>query len=272
MGPGIETESPRRSRWWTRARVLLAAGTLCAVAGVTALVWEPWVDGDPGRRDAGPVLVPASRTYPVLPDPYGDRYDAKLSPTLIRERQAFRQRVADVVQRHLPPGAAMAISELSFGDYRVTIDRNEYAITLYIDPIRPVRKPPKGVVTTMRSDSTPGLRPRQSIDRYDPRCKASPPRPPGLGCVDGALPNGEYAAVYFPEKADVPDSRPGTTGPSASFRYRNATVQLTVRTQEKSRAFPPIAGEQWLGVVTDRDFIELVDYCRAHPKLKGNGW
>ncbi|MFI6978708.1 hypothetical protein ACIBSV_08910 [Embleya sp. NPDC050154] len=195
-----------------------------------------------------------------------------MSPKLIRERHAFRQRVADVVQRHLPPGAAMAISELSFGDYRVTIDGKEYPVTLYIDPLRPARKPPKGVVMTMRSDPAPALRPRMSIDRYNPRCQPSPPRLPGLGCVDGALPNGEYAAVYFPEKTDVPDFRPGATGPSASFRYRNATVQLTVRTQEKSRAFPPIGGEQWLGVVTDRDFIELVDYWRAHPKLKGNGW
>ncbi|MFF7245349.1 hypothetical protein ACFZBU_15765 [Embleya sp. NPDC008237] len=247
-------------------RAVLAAGTPVVLAAAVLCAWQPWTD-DVDRAHAGPTLAPASRAYPVLPDPFGDRYDAGLSARLIRQRQAFRQSVADVLQRHLPPGAAVAVSELSFGDYRVTVGGKEYRVVLYIDPSRTGGRLPEGAVPMAGE-----LGPRLGADTYDPGCKPPAARPAGSGCVDGALPDGEFAAVHFPERTDLPVADPGKGGPFSSFRYRNGTVALGILAHEPSRTVAPITGEQWLGLVTDPSFVELVDYWRAHPELKGHGW
>ncbi|MFI1383985.1 hypothetical protein [Embleya sp. NPDC020886] len=264
-GPGpVRTGHPDRPR--TTIRVALALATSAAVAAAVLLAWPPWAGGDPDRVGAGPTLAPASRAYPVLPGPEDGRYDAELSGRLIRQRQAFRQKVAEVLQQHLPPGAAMAISESSFGDYRLTVDGTEYRVVLYIDPGRMGERSPKGAVA-MAS----GSRPQLGVDRYEPRCRPAPARAAGRGCVDGALPNGEFATVYFPERTDVPVG-PADWGVSSSFRYRGGRVDLGIVPHPRSRMVPAITGEQWLRLVTDPSFVELVDYWRAYPDLKGNGW
>ncbi|OPC77571.1 hypothetical protein B4N89_44600 [Embleya scabrispora] len=236
---------------------------MAAVVVGGAAVWRPWESGGSGPADDGAVLAAADRVYPVLSDPYGDRYNAKLSPTLIRQREAFRQRVAEVLQRHLPPTTAVAISEATFGDYRITADGREYRVGLNLDTVRVAKHPPKGVVH---------LVPDMSVDPYTPWCRPPDKREKDLGCVDGPLPGGGAVAVYFPARTDLPAAGVGTTGPSAVFRYRDAQVGLTAFAHPESRALPPITGDQWLAVVRDPSFLELVDYWRAHPTIKGHGW
>ncbi|GCD92480.1 hypothetical protein [Embleya hyalina] len=246
----------------TGGRVVVAGLVAAVVVGGTA-VWRPWGSGGSGREDDGAVLSAPGRVYPVLADPYGDRYNAKLSPTLIRRREAFRQRIAEVLQRHLPPPAAVAISEATSGDYRVTVDGREYRVGLNLDTVRVAKHPPKGMAHPV---------PDMSVDPYTPWCRPPEKRGRDLGCVDGSLPDGGAVAVHFPARADLPPAGIGTTGPSAVFRYRGAQVGLTAFADLESRSLPPITGEQWLAVVRDPSFLELVDYWRAHPTIKGHGW
>jgi hypothetical protein len=248
---------------------VLAGTGLCVVVAVTALLIGPWSASDSSHGDAGPTPAPAGRVHPVLPDPDGDRYHAKLSAEWIARRDAFRQKAADVIERLLPPGAVVAISETAIGDYRLTMDGADYAISFRVEPVRRGGPPKPGVVYAVPDLAAAGRPAYPGIEPYVPGCRPGRPRTPGIACLDSSLPTGDVVVVYFPERSGGPIPPGGAHGPSASFQYRGALVNLLAYADTRSRTTAPITGDQWLRLVTDPSFLELVDYWRTHREMNG---
>jgi hypothetical protein len=295
--PGALREGRRRR---IRSRAITGAVALGAAAAVLApaALLAPWGDARTGRaadRSVGEMpLVPASwptdqplaaptTAYPTVHvTPTNKEEVPKLDRNEVELQFAFKQKVADVLTKLLPPDAGrIVIPDTDLNAYWLVKGDRTYPITIRVDIGNGSMPPGMGNQPCAA---------RAALGSIEP-------------CADGTLPDGSVISVGADGSSKV-GAAPGEVAklspamPMATFGYHGAHVMFAVFPDDRDKAVPslsppdghtdttppktppadtvppktpsadtvsPLTFEHVAEIVTDPTFLEAVDFWRTHP-------
>ncbi|MFI6586549.1 hypothetical protein [Embleya sp. NPDC050493] len=268
----------RRRRLRSRAMIgVVGAASVAAIAAPTLLL-APWAGGDTGRAGSSrpgelplnpanwptdqPLAAPTTAYPTVHVTPTREGRTGEPTRAEVELRYAFKQKVADVITKLLPPDAGrIVIPDNSVNAFRLVAGDRTYNFTVRVDPPTPAADETGLANGPAGSNAVAGNKP----------CSARLPQNPPVPCADGRLPDGSAISVGHISAAKgagpsgIKEGPPPPSTPIAHFAYHGAEVMFTLFRDERTDSAPPVSNEQVLRVVTDPTFLEVVDFWRTQP-------